>query len=224
MGASYFDVDGTLVSTNLVHQVAFYLFNQPNPAQSLTRTAKLLLRAPSLLMTERRDRGAFNVQLFEAYRGMSEDRLMELADEAFDTVIRPNIYDEARDLVARAKRVGHRVVLISGSPDFLLAPLAKVLEADDVISNRLMFQGGTCTGKLKPPLVAGPEKARLIQAHAREHGFDLDRCAAYSDSASDVPMLSVVGRPSAVNPDKQLHSMAKTYRWPVLQFGDNARA
>ena len=66
------------------------------------------------------------------------------------------------------------------------------------------------------PVVAGPEKARLIREHAALHGYDLKDCFAYSDSYSDVPMLSVVGHPAAVNPDLRLGRLAKSYGWPVL--------
>jgi phosphoserine phosphatase len=93
-----------------------------------------------------------------------------------------------------------------------------MLDADDVIGNRLEIRDGRATGRIRRPLVAGPEKAQLIKKHAREHGFDLDRCAGYSDSMSDVPMLSVVGRPAAVNPDFRLRALATTHRWPILEL------
>ena len=153
---------------------------------------------------------------------MTEDRLLELADEAFDTVVRPELYQDGLSLLKRVKAAGHRVVLISGSPDFLLHRLAKLVDADEVIGNRLEIRNGMATGRILPPLVAGPEKARLIKDHAKEHGFDLEQCAAYSDSMSDVPMLSVVGRPCAVNPDFRLRTLARTHRWPVLDFDRKA--
>ena len=218
MVASYFDVDGTLVRTNLVHPLIFYMLNQQNPLRSLSRLARAAVSAPAWLVSEKVDRGAFNELLFQGYEGMSEDRLLELADEAFDTVMRPNLFKNATSLVERAKKAGHRVVLISGSPDFLLDRLAKRIGADDVIGNRLEIRDGRATGRIRRPLVAGPEKATLIRRHAREHGFDLDRCAAYSDSMSDVPMLSVVGRPAVVNPDFRLRMLAKTHRWPILDL------
>ncbi len=218
MPASYFDVDGTLTRTNLVHPLLFYAMNQQNPLRSVGHLFKTAARAPRLLLAEQLDRGSFNELLFEGYAGMTEDRLLELADEAFSTVIRPGLYKEGLSLVARAKAAGHRVVLISGSPDFLLQRLQKLCEADDVIGNRLEFKDGKATGRIKRPLVAGPEKARLIKAHAKQHGFDLEECAAYSDSLSDVPMLTVVGRPCAVNPDVRLKAMATTHRWPVLDW------
>lgn len=218
MVASYFDVDGTLTRTNLVQPLVFYMLNQANPLQSVSRLVRAAASAPALFASEQVDRGTFNELLFRGYAGMSEDRLLELADEAFSSVVRPNLYADGLSLIQRARKAGHRIVLISGSPDFLLDRLARLVEADDVIGNRLEFRDGKATGRVLRPLVAGPEKARLIKEHARTHGFDLDACAAYSDSMSDVPMLSVVGRPAAVNPDFRLKMLARTHRWPVLEL------
>ena len=218
MPASYFDVDGTLAKTNLVGPLVFYMANQQNPLRGAARLLKAATVAPGLAVSEGVDRGLFNELLFRGYKGMSEDRLLELADEAFDATVRPKLYKEAGALLERVKRAGHRIVLISGSPDFLVQRVAKMYDADDVIANRLEIRDGLATGRLLRPIVAGPEKARMIKAHAKEHGYDLDDCAAYSDSMSDVPMLSVVGRPAAVNPDFRLRALAKTHRWPVLDF------
>ena len=218
MTASYFDVDGTLTRTNLVDSLMFYLPNQQNPVRSVGRLLKTALQGPKLFAAEQVDRGTFNELLFRAYAGISEDRLLDLADEAFDAVLRPNLYKDGADLVKRAKDAGHHVVLLSGSPDFLLERLGKMLDADDVIGNRLEIKDGMATGRILRPIVAGPEKAKIIKDHAKAHGFDLDDCAAYSDSMSDVPMLSVVGRPAAVNPDFRLRALAKTHRWPVLDL------
>jgi HAD superfamily hydrolase (TIGR01490 family) len=218
MPASYFDVDGTLTKSNLFDSLLFYVLNQQNPLFGVGRIVRTFASVPALLAAEEVDRGTFNEWLFRGYEGISEDRLLDLADEAFDNVMRPALYKGAIDLVKRAKKAGHRVVLLSGSPDFLLHRMAKLVEADDVIGNRLQIRDGRATGKLLPPIVAGPEKARLIKDHAKKHGFDLDECAAYSDSLSDVPMLSVVGRPAAVNPDFRLRQLAKTHRWPVLEL------
>lgn len=218
MPASYFDVDGTLTRSNLFDSLWFYTLNQQNPLFGLGKIAKTVASIPALFAAEQVDRSTFNELLFRGYEGISEDRLLDLADEAFDTVLRPALYKGGFDLVKRAKTAGHRVVLLSGSPDFLLHKLAKLIDADDVIGNRLQIRDGRATGKILPPIVAGPEKATFIKNHAKEHGFDLDECAAYSDSLSDVPMLSVVGRPCAVNPDFRLRQLAKTHRWPVLDL------
>jgi len=216
--ASYFDVDGTLVRTNLVHPTVFYLLNQKTPIHSLGRLARAALQSPRMALAEMRDRRVFNEMLFSVYQDMSHDRLHLLADEAFDKVIKPALFPEARDLVKKCRDQGHEVVLISGALDFLMKLLADHLGATHVIANRLEIKDGYATGRLLRPVVAGPEKARLIREHARANGHDLDHCFAYSDSYSDVPMLSVVGHPAAVNPDSRLERLAHTYGWPVLSL------
>jgi HAD superfamily hydrolase (TIGR01490 family) len=122
--------------------------------------------------------------------------------------------------VQRCLSQGHDVVLVSGALDVLMERLAAHVGATAVIANRLEFQDGYATGKLLRPIVAGPEKARLVREWARSRGQDLDECFAYSDSYSDVPMLSVVGHPCVVNPDLRLGKLARTYAWPVIHLGE----
>ncbi len=219
MPASFFDVDGTLVHTNLVHPTVFYLANQPNPLRSLKALARAALGTPRMALAEMVDRRRFNELLFANYEGISRDRLLILADEAFDAVMKRAVYPGARDLVARCRAEGHEVVLVSGALDFLMERLAKHLGATGFIANRLDFKDGYATGKLQRPIVAGPEKARLIREWAQARGIELGECFAYSDSYSDLPMLSVVGHPCAVNPDLRLAKLALTYDWPVIHLG-----
>lgn len=219
MPAAYFDVDGTLVGTNLLHPTVLFLANQSTPAKSLARVGRALLDGPRMAMAELRDRRQFNEMLFSHYRGISEDRMVCLADEAFDTIVKPRIFPGAKDLVASCKAAGMRVVLVTGSLDYTIRPLAAWLGADEFIANRLEFKARKATGKLLRPVVAGPEKAGLIVADARAHDDDLADCHAYSDSYSDVPMLSVVGHPAVINPDSKLLRLARGYDWPVLDIG-----
>lgn len=216
VAASYFDVDGTLVRTNLVHPTLFYLTHQRSPMKSLQKLARAALKTPQFIWAELQDRRMFNEALFTSYEGISQDRLHILADDAFETILKKAVYPHARDLVARSRDEGHDVVIVSGALDFLMKRLADHLGATHVIANRLEIKDGYATGRLLRPVVAGPEKARLIREHARTHGHELDECFAYSDSYSDVPMLSVVGHPAAVNPDGKLERLARTYGWPVL--------
>ena len=139
-------------------------------------------------------------------------------DDAFDSVLKKAIYPSARDLVSRCRDEGHDVVLVSGALDFLMDRLAAHLGATHVIANKLEIKDNYATGRLLRPVVAGPEKALLVRKHARTHGHDLDDCFAYSDSYSDVPMLSVVGHPAAVNPDKRLELLAGAYHWPIIHL------
>lgn len=222
MAASYFDVDGTLVRTNLVHPTVYYMINQPNPLLSARKVGRALFQAPRLALAELQDRRLFNEMLFYAYQGVSEDRLLTLAPEVVDNVLKPGLFKGARDLIRQCRDAGHEVVLISGALDVHLELFAKEIGAHSVIGNKLEFKDGYATGKLMRPVVAGPEKAVLIREHARQNGHALPDCFAYSDSYSDVPMLSVVGHPSAVNPDSKLERLATVYSWPILRLDRKA--
>lgn len=217
VAASYFDVDGTLVKTNLVQPTLYYFLNQATPWKTARQLVRGLRRAPAMAMAELFDRRLFNEFLFQAYQGVSEDRLEVLSEEVYEKVLRPALQPFAFDLIREVKKEGHRVVFVSGELSYVLKHLARDLGADDVIANRLTMQEGVATGRLEQPVVAGPTKARLICAHAREHGYDLNACRAYSDSYSDVPMLSVVGSPTVVNPGIRLRLLARTYGWPIVE-------
>ena len=218
MAASYFDVDGTLVKTNLVQPTLYYLRNQGTPLKALRHMGAALIKAPAMAWAELRDRRTFNELLYSAYAGISEDRIAVLSKDVFEEVLLPNLFPFALDLVAQSKRAGQRVVLISGALDCVLQHLAEHLGADEVIGNKLEMKDRVATGKIVRPVVAGPTKAQLIRKHASAHGYDLDDCYGYSDSYSDVPMLSVVGHPAAVNPDQRLTLLARAYHWPVLKL------
>jgi HAD superfamily hydrolase (TIGR01490 family) len=218
MAASYFDVDGTLVRSNLMHTAIYYMANDINPLHSMRNIAGLVMRAPRLIAAELRDRRQFNELLFEIFKGTPEDRLLALADDTFEWAMKQHIYEGARDIIRREKENGHKVVLVSGALDFLLERLSAYLGADEYMGNHLEINDGLCTGKLGRPVVAGPSKSRIIADHARANGYDLAECAGYSDSYSDVPMLSIVGKPAALNPDTKLRRLAKAYGWPVIDL------
>ncbi len=218
MAACYFDVDGTLVGSNLVQPTLYYLANQGTPLQSALRLGRALVGAPRMAVAELFDRRTFNELLFSTYAGMSEDRLELLGEDAFRNVMLPTLYSSAKGLVEKSLAAGHEVVFVSGALECIIRHLARHLGATQVIANRLEMKDGIATGKLLRPVVAGPEKARIVRDHARSKGFDLDECFAFSDSYSDVPMLSVVGHPAAVNPDKRLAMLAKAYSWPSFDL------
>ncbi len=216
--AAYFDVDGTLVDTNLLGPTAWFLLNQARPIASLTRFGSAILGAPRMAMAELRDRRLFNELLYANYKGISQDRMTIVGRDVFEDIVEPRIFRGAQDLIDKCHAAGQRVVLVTGSLDHVMVHLAEYLGADAFITNRLEFKDGIATGKLLRPVVAGPEKAGLIVNDARQHGHDLARCHGYSDSYSDVPMLSVVGHPACIRPDTKLARLAEAYSWPVLDI------
>jgi HAD superfamily hydrolase (TIGR01490 family) len=217
--AAFYDMDGTLVSTNLVHSFLFLAMNEPSIPTSVVKTLSGIAKIPAFAVVDQFSRSAFNEMLFSSLKGVFMDNLLELADEHFEKVLEPALFPGAVELVQSGKKRGLRQVVVSGSLDFLVAPLARHLGIEDVIANRLEVDAGVATGRLKRPIVASAAKARFIQEFARDHAIDLLESYAFSDSYSDYAMLAVVGRPAAVNPDRRLRRAAREMRWPVMNLG-----
>ena len=216
--AAFYDVDGTLIKTNVVHAYAYYAINAPRMTDRLSRTASLLASLPLYWAADKYDRKLFNDAFYRNYAGFGEDRLIVLGQEVFDKVIRPNIFPGAKSLIERSREQGHRQILITGAIDYVTAPLAEYLGVDDFVANRLEIKDNEATGRLIQPMIAGPSKATWVRKFAREQDLDLERCFAYADSGSDIPLLSAVGNPCAVNPDFRLKTTARAYNWPTLNL------
>lgn len=215
---AFYDVDGTLVKTNVVHAYAYYIAHHPSLKRRALGLGKLLASLPAYGVMDAYSRKYFNEYFYTNYEGFSDDRLVILGQEIFDKILKPNLYPGARDLVQRSKALGIRQVLVTGALDVITAPLAEYLGADEFGANRLEMIDGYATGRTVPPLLAGPSKSQWMRAYATRHRINLDHCWAYADSFSDLPMLSMVGRPCAVNPDSKLRAAARDFDWPVLDL------
>ncbi len=129
--------------------------------------------------------------------------------DTLNEVIDPIVYDEALELIRQHQARGHRVYLVSASPEEIVTPLALYLGVDEAIASRAeLDEAGRYTGEVEF-YNYGPSKAEAILAAAAAHDIDLSRSYAYSDSATDLPMLEVVGHPVAVNPDRDLARVAR---------------
>ncbi len=214
--AAFFDIDGTLISTNVVHAYGYYAMNEGSVTGILNRTLATFTSIPLFGALNLIDRKIFNEFFYRSYEGLTEDRLLTLTEDLFEDVIKGAIYPKAQDLIDEARRAGCKIVLVTGALDFTMRPLARHLGADDLIANRMQFVGGIATGKVIPPIIEGANKSNVIREYCEKQGISLMQSHAYSDSASDYAMLTVVGRPTAVNPDLRLRALARSYNWPIL--------
>ena len=214
--AAFYDVDGTLVGANVIHAYAYYALNDSTFSGKIGRTAKLAASLPMYAVADRLGRKFFNDIFYRNYAGLHEDRLWVLGEELFEKVIQKRLYREMLDLIKRSRQEGYQQVLVTGAIEQMVRPLARYLEVDAWFANQLEIENEKATGRLCPPVLAGPEKAAFIRRYALDHDLDLNACRAYADSASDIPMLSTVGRPIAVNPDSRLKATADAHDWPVI--------
>ena len=157
-------------------------------------------------------------QLVSLTKGIRASRIRELVEETLDEVVAPLVYEEALDLMEEHRRAGREVVIVSITPEEVAQPLAAHLGVTHVIATRSAVDAeGRYAGELDF-YASGTAKADAIRRLAGEWQIDLDRCHAYSDSITDLPMLEVVGYPVAVNPDRDLKKLAEEREWPVLRF------
>src|SRR5438445_9586530 len=112
---AFVDVDGTLVSTNVAHAYAYYVFNRGTVLGALGRIVKGLAMAPLYKAADLYNRKVFNELFYRAYRGLSEDRLIELAGGLCEDVLAPAVYPGAMDIIAEARRGGCKIVLCTGA-------------------------------------------------------------------------------------------------------------
>lgn len=214
--AAFYDVDGTLISTNVIHAYAYYARNVPTITGKLARTAGLVASLPFYAVADRKGRKFFNDIFYRNYKGISEDRLYVLGEEMFERYISKKLFTEMTELMKRSRDEGYAQVLVTGAIDCITKPLADYLGVDAWFANTLEIVDGHATGLLEPPVLAGPGKADFVRQYATEQGYNLQDCRAYADSASDIPMLSAVGHPVAVNPDAQLRATADAHDWPII--------
>ncbi len=216
--AAFYDLDGTLLSTNLVHTFAFYARNDQGILRSLGRTATTFLGIPLFLATDMYSRKVFNDLFFKWYRNQSEDRLRYLSQDLFDEVIKPSIYPGTMELLDKSRSLGLRQVVVTGALDLSIQPLLRHLGIEEFVANRLEFVDDVATGRLVPPIMASATKASWIRTYAERESISLSDCFCYADSMSDLPMLSIVGHPTATNPDLRLRSTALRHDWPILSL------
>jgi HAD superfamily hydrolase (TIGR01490 family) len=149
--------------------------------------------------------------------GWEVQQVREIVAETLVDLIEPAVYREAVALIDEHHAAGRDVVIVSASGAELVEPIAGMLGADDVIATRMVVEDGRYTGEVAF-YAYGEHKAAAMREMAAARGYRLEDSFAYSDSATDIPMLAAVGHPVAVNPDRALRREAATRGWPILDF------
>jgi len=151
-------------------------------------------------------------------KGWDRAEIERIVEETLDEVVAPLVYAEALFLIDEHLREGRKVYIVSASPEEVVRPLAHYIGVYDVIATRAKVdEHGRYTGEMEMYAYA-EAKADAIREVAAELDIDLAGSYAYSDSATDLPMLRAVGHPVAVNPDKELREVAEQSGWPILEF------
>lgn len=221
--AAFFDVDRTL----LAGASGFHLA-RPMRSRGLLTTRQLvrsaLLGAAFARQgTNHQQLDRFTTTLSELIRGWDRDTLVEIVDDELERRVRPMVFQEALERIQRHQAQGHKVYAVSATMEEIIAPLADLLGMDGAIATQLEVEDGAFTGSVARPN-HGAEKADRLREFALEHDIDLAASSAYSDSITDSEFLRAVGRPYAVNPDKQLRRLAEEEGWGILRFTTRVKA
>ncbi len=157
-------------------------------------------------------------ELANLIRGWERQEVLDLVEETVDEVVTPMVYAEALAVVDNHRKSGHRVVVISASPEEIVRPLCRHLGIQEIIATRSEVDDeGRYTGNIEF-YAYGENKARAMRELSEQEGIDLDASFAYSDSATDLPMLEAVGHPVVVNPDAALAQIATERGWEIRRF------
>ncbi|MGP5089809.1 HAD-IB family hydrolase [Brachybacterium tyrofermentans] len=212
-----FDLDGTVLATNIVQQY-FSVVRATRPRRSWpAEIGGLLAAVPGYLRAEKRDRSELIRTVNRRYKGYRSDELRSLMQGEAGRRIRASIRPEALETIERHRAAGHRTVLVSGALDVLVEPLAGLF--DEVVATHMDEDAsGVMTGYLATPPLVDEARANWLRKYADLHGADLTSSYGYGDSHADASWLELVGSPTAVSPDLGLYGVAKKKRWQILEW------
>ena len=223
--AGFFDVDNTMMQGASIYYLARGL-----AARKYFTTADLLrfgarqLRFRLMAAEHGGDMSQARQAALAFVEGRPVDELKALSEEIFDELMAERIWSGTHALARLHLEAGQRVWLVTAAPVELGAVIAQRLGLTGAIGTVAEIADGRYTGRLVGEMMHGPAKAAAITELAIREGLDLSRCAAYSDSINDVPMLSAVGRPVAVNPDAALRRAARDRGWEIRDFRTGRKA
>ncbi len=223
MSAAFFDLDKTVIakSSTLAFGRPFYKGGLVNRRavlkSSFAQFVYLLQGADEDSMDKMRD------YLKALCAGWSVQQVHDIVAETLHELIDPLVYAEAVELFDEHRAAGREIVLVSSSGEEVVGPIGEMLGVDRVIATRMIVEDGHYTGEIAF-YAYGDGKEVAVRELAEAQGWDLADCYAYSDSATDVPMLAAVGHPVAVNPDKALRKHAIDADWPMRVFAKPVRA
>jgi HAD superfamily hydrolase (TIGR01490 family) len=223
--AAFFDVDNTMMQGASIYHFARGLaardfFTWRDLAQFAVKQVSFRIKGvedPAHMEEAKEAALAF-------VAGHKVEEVVTLGEEIYDELMADRIWSGTRALAQLHLDAGQRVWLVTAAPAELASLIARRLGLTGALGTVAESRDGVYTGRLVGEPLHGPAKAEAIRALAGREGLDLTRCSAYSDSANDIPMLSIVGNPVAVNPDTQLKRVAREKGWLIKDFRTGRKA
>ncbi len=223
--AAFFDVDNTIMQGASIFHLARGLyardfFNARDIGRFAWQQAKFRVLGREDLdnVSEARE----TALSFAAGHTVAE--ITAIGEEVFDEVMAAKVWPGTRALAQMHLDAGQRVWLVTATPVEVASVIARRLGLTGALGTVAETADGVYTGRLVGEILHGEAKAEAVRALVAREGLDLARCAAYSDSANDIPLLSMVGQPCAINPDGKLRGHAKEHGWRVRDYRTGRKA
>ncbi|HJT04696.1 MAG TPA: HAD-IB family hydrolase [Pseudonocardiaceae bacterium] len=224
--AAFFDVDNTMVQGASIFYFAQGLAaRKVFPAGPLTSFAwqQLKFRVVGKELSAAQIRTS-REQALSFVAGRSTRQFVDVGEDIYDELMAHRIWSGTLALAHQHLAAGQRVWLVTATPVELATIIARRLGLTGALGTVAETVDGVYTGRLVGDILHGAAKAQAVRALATKEGLDLRRCTAYSDSANDIPMLSMVGTAVAVNPDPDLREVARARGWEIRDFRASRRA
>ncbi|MCG7594463.1 HAD-IB family hydrolase [Mycobacterium sp. C3-094] len=215
--AAFFDLDKTVIakSSTLAFSKPFFSQGLMNRRTVLKSAYAQFLFTMSGADHDQMDRMRAHITTMCA--GWDVEQVKSVVGEALHDIVDPLVFAEAAELISDHKLCGRDVVVVSASGEEIVGPIARALGATHAMATRMVVEDGRYTGDIAF-YCYGEGKAEAIRALAAREGYALEHCYAYSDSITDLPMLTTVGHPTVVNPDRALRKEAAAHDWPIRSF------
>jgi HAD superfamily hydrolase (TIGR01490 family) len=222
--AAFFDVDNTVLQGASVFHLGRGLwkrdfFTARDLAAMLWKQAHFALLGENLAHVAQ-----IREQALGFVAGHTVEEIGRIGEEIYDEVMADKIWPGTRALAQAHLDAGEDVWLVTATPVEVASVIASRLGLTGALGTVAESVDGVYTGRLVGEALHGPAKAVAVEALAQERGYDLARCSAYSDSVNDIPMLSLVGSPCAINPDGPLRHHARAHGWKVRDFRSGRKA
>ncbi|MBS2965060.1 HAD-IB family hydrolase [Actinocrinis puniceicyclus] len=221
--AAFFDLDNTLVQgASLFHLARGLAAHRMLTGRDIARFGLSQLtfrirgeRAGQVESTRRR------ALSFAAGHAVTE--MTEICRSVFEDYLERKIWPGTRALAQAHLNRGEPVWLLTAAPNELADIVAQRLGLTGALGTVAEAVDGVYSGRVCGDILHGPAKGVAMRALAEREGYTLTSCHAYSDSANDLPMLTAVGHPHAVNPDHKLRHHAQRQGWPVIEYRTGVR-
>jgi phosphoserine phosphatase len=213
--AAFFRLEGVLTSRSTTAVAAYLASHALALGDRLSRLGAVALSVP--FRTVARETETATRLAFSGTRGLTEDRLIILGEEHYELYYREALCETGLGFLREAQEAGFTPVLISDSLDVLVQPLAEALSIDHVLCNRLEMRHGVSTGRLQAPLSTGRVSGQALRGMAERKGWNLSHCLGYGHQETDTTLLSALGRPCTLQPDRALRAIAADLDWPIVE-------